>query len=196
MPTSSACTRRGSASITSMRSACSRARTWCWPISRRAPSTSASRPPSPCCRCIIRSASPSSGRRSILLCNGRVDFAAGRGYDRREYLPFDVSFDDNQSIFDEGLELVRKLWAAEEAHQPQGQALPVRGRAHHAQAGAEADPDLCGVVLQALDRACGAARLRADRRAVRRGDELRRAEAGRRPLSRDLRQIRPPRRAG
>ena len=47
-----------------------------------------------------------------LLSNGRVDFAAGRGYDRREYLPFHVSFEENQSIFDEGLEVVRKLWAA------------------------------------------------------------------------------------
>jgi alkanesulfonate monooxygenase SsuD/methylene tetrahydromethanopterin reductase-like flavin-dependent oxidoreductase (luciferase family) len=45
-----------------------------------------------------------------LLSNGRVDFAAGRGYDKREYLPFHVSFENNQSIFDEGLELVRKLW--------------------------------------------------------------------------------------
>jgi alkanesulfonate monooxygenase SsuD/methylene tetrahydromethanopterin reductase-like flavin-dependent oxidoreductase (luciferase family) len=48
-----------------------------------------------------------------LLSNGRVDFAAGRGYDRREYLPFGVSFDDNQSIFEEGLELVRRLWSAQ-----------------------------------------------------------------------------------
>ena len=48
-----------------------------------------------------------------LLSNGRVDFAAGRGYDRREYLPFGISFEDNQSIFDEGLEVVRTLWAAE-----------------------------------------------------------------------------------
>src|SRR5271166_5411588 len=48
-----------------------------------------------------------------LLSNGRVDFAAGRGYDRREYTPFHVSFEDNQAIFDEGLELVRALWAAE-----------------------------------------------------------------------------------
>src|SRR5690349_17523876 len=49
-----------------------------------------------------------------LLSNGRVDFAAGRGYDQREYLPFNVSFKDNQSIFDEGLELVRMLWEAED----------------------------------------------------------------------------------
>ena len=47
-----------------------------------------------------------------LLSNGRVDFAVGRGYDQREYLPFHVSFADNQEIFDEGLEVVRKLWAA------------------------------------------------------------------------------------
>src|SRR6202050_2517229 len=48
-----------------------------------------------------------------LLSNGRVDFACGRGYDRREYEPFHVSFDDNQSIFEAGLELVRKLLEAE-----------------------------------------------------------------------------------
>jgi len=48
-----------------------------------------------------------------LLSNGRVDFACGRGYDQREYLPFHVSFKDNQEIFEEGLELVRRLWATE-----------------------------------------------------------------------------------
>jgi len=49
-----------------------------------------------------------------LLSNGRVDFAAGRGYDSREYEPFKVSFADNQGIFEEGMELVRTLWAAED----------------------------------------------------------------------------------
>jgi alkanesulfonate monooxygenase SsuD/methylene tetrahydromethanopterin reductase-like flavin-dependent oxidoreductase (luciferase family) len=48
-----------------------------------------------------------------LLSGGRVDFACGRGYDSREYAPFHVSFDDNQGIFEEGLELVRRLWQAE-----------------------------------------------------------------------------------
>jgi alkanesulfonate monooxygenase SsuD/methylene tetrahydromethanopterin reductase-like flavin-dependent oxidoreductase (luciferase family) len=48
-----------------------------------------------------------------LLSGGRVDFAAGRGYDRREYLPFGVSFEDNQHIFEEGMEIVRRLWAAD-----------------------------------------------------------------------------------
>src|ERR1700678_3793763 len=49
-----------------------------------------------------------------LLSGGRVDFAGGRGYDQREYQPFRVSFDDNQGIFEEGLEVVRRLWAAED----------------------------------------------------------------------------------
>ena len=48
-----------------------------------------------------------------LLSNGRVDFAAGRGYDRREYEPFHVDFDDNQGIFEEGMEVIRRLWLAE-----------------------------------------------------------------------------------
>ena len=48
-----------------------------------------------------------------LMSGGRVDFAAGRGYDRREYEPLGVDFDDNQSIFEEGMEIVRRLWDAE-----------------------------------------------------------------------------------
>jgi alkanesulfonate monooxygenase SsuD/methylene tetrahydromethanopterin reductase-like flavin-dependent oxidoreductase (luciferase family) len=48
-----------------------------------------------------------------LLSGGRVDFAAGRGYDRREYAPLGASFDDNQSVFAEGLEIVRALWASD-----------------------------------------------------------------------------------
>jgi alkanesulfonate monooxygenase SsuD/methylene tetrahydromethanopterin reductase-like flavin-dependent oxidoreductase (luciferase family) len=47
-----------------------------------------------------------------LLSGGRVDFAAGRGYDRREYTPLGVSFENNQSIFEEGMEVVRRLWSA------------------------------------------------------------------------------------
>jgi alkanesulfonate monooxygenase SsuD/methylene tetrahydromethanopterin reductase-like flavin-dependent oxidoreductase (luciferase family) len=49
-----------------------------------------------------------------LLSGGRVDFAAGRGYDRREYLPLNVSFEDNQQIFEEGMEIVRRLWSSDE----------------------------------------------------------------------------------
>ena len=49
-----------------------------------------------------------------LLSGGLVDFAAGRGYDRREYEPFHVSFEDNQSIFAEAMGIVRRLWESEE----------------------------------------------------------------------------------
>jgi alkanesulfonate monooxygenase SsuD/methylene tetrahydromethanopterin reductase-like flavin-dependent oxidoreductase (luciferase family) len=48
-----------------------------------------------------------------LLSGGRVDFAAGRGYDRREYEPFKVSFEHNQPIFEEGMTVVRRLWEAD-----------------------------------------------------------------------------------
>ena len=112
-----------------------------------------------------------------LLSGGRVDFAAGRGYDQREYLPFHVSFDDNQGIFEEGLELVRRAVGGRRPHLASRQTLFVRRRAHHAEAGAAADPDLCRLVLQAVDRACGAARLRPDRGAVRRRHELWRARS-------------------
>src|SRR5262245_10615262 len=48
-----------------------------------------------------------------LLSGGRVDFAAGRGYDRREYEPLGVDSDNNQAIFEEGMEIVRRLWDAD-----------------------------------------------------------------------------------
>src|SRR4029079_3835155 len=44
---------------------------------------------------------------------GGVVVSPGRAYEAREYLPFKVDFADNQGIFEEGMELVRKLWSAE-----------------------------------------------------------------------------------
>jgi hypothetical protein len=54
----------GSASIISTRSACSPVPISCLPPSRRGRRLSGSRLPSPCSPCTIRSAPPSSGRRS------------------------------------------------------------------------------------------------------------------------------------
>ena len=48
-----------------------------------------------------------------LLSGGRVDFATGRGYDRREYGPFQANFEDNSAAFAEGLEIVHRLWTAD-----------------------------------------------------------------------------------
>src|SRR5579863_2784908 len=45
-----------------------------------------------------------------LLSGGRVDFAAGRGYDRLEYLPFGAPFQDSAEIFAEGLEILWRAW--------------------------------------------------------------------------------------
>ncbi len=49
-----------------------------------------------------------------LISGGRVDFAAGRGYDEREYIPLGGDFANNQEIFEEGMEIVNKLWSSTE----------------------------------------------------------------------------------
>ena len=48
-----------------------------------------------------------------VLSRGRVDFATGRGYDRREYGPFGANFEENDKVFAEGVEIVTRLWAAD-----------------------------------------------------------------------------------
>ena len=55
-----------------------------------------------------------------LLSNGRVDWSTGRGYDRREYEPFGADFDNNQEVFAEGLEVVRRLWSGEGSYTHEG----------------------------------------------------------------------------
>ncbi|MDB5571485.1 MAG: hypothetical protein JWN93_2668 [Hyphomicrobiales bacterium] len=45
-----------------------------------------------------------------LLSNGRVDFAVGRGYDRREYVPFGADYMHSLEIMDEGLEIIDRAW--------------------------------------------------------------------------------------
>ncbi len=48
------------------------------------------------------------------LSNGRVTFAAGRGFDRGEYEPFGVSFEDSFDILTEGMEILRRAWSETE----------------------------------------------------------------------------------
>ena len=45
-----------------------------------------------------------------LLSGGRVDFACGRGYDRREYAPFAAPFMDSAEIFEESIDVLLKAW--------------------------------------------------------------------------------------
>ena len=134
-----------------------------------------------------------------LLSNGRVDFAAGRGYDRREYEPFDVSISTTTRASSKRASKScascgqRRATIASRTTASTTSSTNVRITPKPVQ---KPLPDLRRLVLQTVDRARRAARLRADRRAVRRRHELRRAQAGRRPLSRDLRQARHRSRAG
>ena len=113
-PTSSACTRPGSASIISTRSACCPVPIWCSPTSPRAPSTSGSRRRSRCRRCTIRSASPSNGRRSIFSATAASISPPAAATTAANTRRSTSSFADNQSIFEEGMEVMQKLWAAED----------------------------------------------------------------------------------
>lgn len=46
-----------------------------------------------------------------LISGGRVDFAAGRGYDRREYEPFGADFMASIEVFTEAIEVLLKAWS-------------------------------------------------------------------------------------
>ena len=123
-----------------------------------------------------------------LLSNGRVDFAAGRGYDRREYAPLGVSFDDNQSIFEEGMEVVRRLWSEDKPISHRGQHYAFEHVAITPRPVQRPIPALCRIVLPPVDRIGGTLGLRPDRGAIRRGDDIRRPRTGARALPRQLRE--------
>src|SRR5690348_15905729 len=125
-----------------------------------------------------------------LLSNGRVDFAAGAGLRQARVPAVPCVFRRQSGDFRGGHGGRAQAVGGGRPHLTSRPALLVRRRADHPEARAAADPGLHRLLLQALDRACGPARLRPDRGAVRGGDELRRAQTGGRSLSRDLRQAR------
>jgi len=45
-----------------------------------------------------------------LLSGGRVDFAAGRGYHRMEYGPFQAPFEHSSELFAEGMQILWRAW--------------------------------------------------------------------------------------
>ena len=63
-----------------------------------------------------------------VLSGGRVDFATGRGYDRREYGPFGANFEENDKVFAEGVEIVTRLWSGGRPDLPSRKVLHVRRR--------------------------------------------------------------------
>ncbi len=56
-----------------------------------------------------------------LLSGGRVDFAAGRGYDKKEYGPFQAPFDKSAELFAEGMAIVWRGWTESGRWSHQGQ---------------------------------------------------------------------------
>lgn len=48
-----------------------------------------------------------------LLSNGRVDFACGRGYDRREYAPFGAPYMESAEMFEEAIDVLVKAWSTD-----------------------------------------------------------------------------------
>lgn len=48
-----------------------------------------------------------------LLSGGRMEFAVGRGYDRREYVPFGAEYMDSLELLDEGVEVIKKAWESD-----------------------------------------------------------------------------------
>lgn len=45
-----------------------------------------------------------------VISGGRVDFAVGRGYDRREYVPFGADYMASLELLDESVEVIQKAW--------------------------------------------------------------------------------------
>ena len=121
-----------------------------------------------------------------LLSNGRVDFAAGRGYDRREYAPLGVSFDDNQSIFEEGMEIVRRLWSADAPISHRGRHYTFDDVAITPRPVQQPIPAYVASFSRPSIELAARLGLRPDRRTVRRGNDLRRTAASSRTVSRDL----------
>src|SRR3984893_12137085 len=126
-----------------------------------------------------------------LLSNGRVDFAAGRGYDRREYIPLKVSFEDNQEIFEEGMEIVRRLWSSDAPISHHGRHYRFDDVAITPKPVQRPLPAYVASFSQPSIELAGRLGCGLIGRALRGDDDLWRAAAGRRALPPDLRQARP-----
>lgn len=55
-----------------------------------------------------------------LLSGGRVDFAAGRGYDKHEYVPFGADFYKSAEVFEEAIDVILKAWTSDGDWEHQG----------------------------------------------------------------------------
>ena len=70
--------------------------------------------------------------------------------------PFRVSFDDNQGVFEEGLEVLRKLWEAEGRLSHHGKHYSFNDVRITLKAASAPDPRLCRLFLETFDRVAAA----------------------------------------
>lgn len=56
-----------------------------------------------------------------LLSGGRVDFAVGRGYDRKEYEPFGADYMTSLERMEEGIDIIKKAWETDGKWSHKGQ---------------------------------------------------------------------------
>ena len=103
-----------------------------------------------------------------LLSGGRVDFAAGRGYDRKEYEPFRRPFEESAELFAEGLEIVWRAWTETGKWSHKGKFYEFKDVEIRPRPAQKPLAPLRRLLLAALDGARRQERLERDLRAVRR----------------------------
>jgi len=64
-----------------------------------------------------------------LLSGGRVDFAVGRGYDRKEYEPFGADYMTSLERMEEGIDIIQKAWETEGKWSHKGQFYTIENMA-------------------------------------------------------------------
>jgi len=64
-----------------------------------------------------------------LLSGGRVDFAVGRGYDRKEYEPFGADYMTSLERMEEGIDIIKKAWETDGKWSHHGQFYTIENMA-------------------------------------------------------------------
>ena len=90
-----------------------------------------------------------------VLSGGRVNWGAGRGFERSEFAAFGIPGEESAPRFHETVEIVLKAWTNQRLY-VSGQVLPIRRRRGAAETVADAAPaGVDGGVIQAGDRVGG-----------------------------------------
>ena len=125
-----------------------------------------------------------------LLSGGRVDFAVGRGYDRREYVPFGADYMDSLELLDEGSEVILKAWNSPGPWSHKGRFFDIPEMTITPRPVQQPIPFYMACFSQSLMDIAARHGTQHHLRPVRRLDDVRRPRRGRAGLPRDLRQVR------